>query len=122
MCFVLTEQSVMVLSSHLSDTVLCSHLFTSSSVTAHNCFFQAEKAKQLLYQVKYGRYGQSDPYTALQRDAFGTIDSSFDESSVNMMYDNQLTQLENLIATQHGAQMRMGEQLSSAEKRYCKVY
>jgi flagellar biosynthesis chaperone FliJ len=37
------------------------------------------------------------------------------------MYDNQLAQLENLIATQRKAQMKMREQLSVAEKRYHKV-
>ena len=37
------------------------------------------------------------------------------------MYDNQLTQLENLIATQRKAQYRMREQLAAVEKRYHKV-
>lgn len=31
--------------------------------------FQAEKAKQFLYQAKYGRLGLNDPLAALQRDS-----------------------------------------------------
>lgn len=83
--------------------------------------FQAEKAKQLLYQAKYGRFGLGDPFIALQRDAIGTRDSNFDETAVKSMYDNQLAQLENLIATQRKAQLKMREQLANAEKRYHKV-
>ena len=82
---------------------------------------QAEKAKQLLYQAKYGRFGLGDPFVALQRDAVGTRDSNFDEAAVKSMYDNQLAQLENLIATQRKAQLKMREQLANAEKRYHKV-
>lgn len=82
---------------------------------------KAEKAKQLLYQAKYGRFGLGDPFVALQRDAIGQRDSNFDEAAVKSMYDNQLAQLENLIATQRKAQLKMREQLASAEKRYHKV-
>ncbi|XP_025106419.1 CTTNBP2 N-terminal-like protein isoform X2 [Pomacea canaliculata] len=82
---------------------------------------KAEKAKQLLYQAKYGRFGLGDPFMALQRDAVGTKDSNFDEAAVKAMYDNQLAQLENLIATQRKAQLKMREQLTNAEKRYHKV-
>ena len=82
---------------------------------------QAEKAKQLLYQAKYGRFGLGDPFMALQRDSDNLKDNSFDESAIKAMYDNQLAQLENLIATQRKAQLKMREQLSSAEKRYHKV-
>ena len=82
---------------------------------------QAEKAKQLLYQAKYGRFGLGDPFHALQRDSDSQKDNSFDESAVKAMYDNQLVQLENLIATQRNAQQRMREQLAAVEKRYHKV-
>ena len=82
---------------------------------------QAEKAKQMLYQAKYGRFGLGDPFLALQRDADRQKDNSFDEAAVKAMYDNQLTQLENLIATQGKAQQRMREQLAAVEKRYHKV-
>ena len=37
------------------------------------------------------------------------------------MYDDQLTQLENLISTQHRAQHQMREQLGAIEKRFYKV-
>ncbi|XP_061187409.1 cortactin-binding protein 2-like isoform X2 [Saccostrea echinata] len=82
---------------------------------------KAEKAKQLLYQAKYGRFGLGDPFSALQRDSDNLKDNSFDESAIKSMYDNQLAQLENLIATQRKAQLKMREQLSAAEKRYHKV-
>lgn len=82
---------------------------------------KAEKAKQMLYQAKYGRFGLGDPFLALQRDADRQKDNSFDEAAVKAMYDNQLTQLENLIATQGKAQQRMREQLAAVEKRYHKV-
>ena len=83
--------------------------------------FQTEKAKQLLYQAKYGRFGLGDPFNALQRDSDCQKDNSFDETAVKAMYDNQLAQLENLIDTQRKAQQRMREQLASVEKRYHKV-
>ena len=82
---------------------------------------QTEKAKQLLYQAKYGRFGLGDPFHALQRDSDSQRDNSFDEAAVKALYDNQLTQLENLIATQRKAQQRMREQLAAVEKRYHKV-
>lgn len=83
--------------------------------------FQADKAKQLLYQAKYGRFGLGDPFVALQRDAEGKNDAGFDEAAIKSMYDNQLAQLENLIATQRKAQLKMREQLGSSEKRFHKV-
>ena len=82
---------------------------------------QAEKAKQLFNQAKYGRFGLGDPFLALQRDSDSQRDNTFDEAAVKAMYDNQLTQLENLIATQRKAQHRMREQLAAVEKRYHKV-
>ncbi|CAG5115899.1 unnamed protein product, partial [Candidula unifasciata] len=82
---------------------------------------KAEKAKQLLYQAKYGRFGLGDPFIALQRDAEGKNDASFDEAAIKSMYDNQLAQLENLIATQRKAQLKMREQLGNSEKRFHKV-
>ncbi|RUS87332.1 hypothetical protein EGW08_004874 [Elysia chlorotica] len=82
---------------------------------------KAEKAKQLLYQAKYGRFGLGDPFVALQRDAEGKNDTGFDEAAIKSMYDNQLAQLENLIATQRKAQLKMREQLVNSEKRFHKV-
>ncbi|WAR25566.1 CTTB2-like protein [Mya arenaria] len=82
---------------------------------------KAEKAKQLLYQAKYGRFGLGDPFSAMQRDSDNMADNTFDESAIKSMYDNQLAQLENLIATQRKAQMKMREQMLSAEKKYHKV-
>lgn len=58
---------------------------------------------------------------ALQRDSDNMKDSSFDETAIKLMYDNQLAQLENLIATQRKAQVKMREQLNAAEKRFHKV-
>ena len=57
----------------------------------------------------------------MQRDSDSQKDNSFDEAAVKAMYDNQLMQLENLIATQRKAQQRMREQLAAVEKRYHKV-
>lgn len=74
-----------------------------------------------MYQAKYGRFGLGDPFTALQRDSDNMRDNTFDESAIKAMYDNQLAQLENLIATQRKAQLKMREQLTAAEKRYHKV-
>ena len=85
-------------------------------------YLQAEKAKQLLYQAKYGRFGLGDPFSAMQRDSDNMKDNTFDESAIKSMYDNQLAQLENLIATQRKAQMKMREQMIIGEKRYHKVY
>ena len=85
------------------------------------CLFQADKAKQLLYQAKYGRFGLGDPFTAMQRDSDNMKDNAFDESAIKSMYDNQLNQLENLIATQRKAQMKMRDHIVAAEKRYTKV-
>ena len=83
---------------------------------------QAEKAKHFLYEAKYGRFGGlGDPLHALQRDSELTADSSFDESAVKAMYDDQLTQLDNLISTQHSAQQQMREQLGAVDKRFHKV-
>lgn len=82
---------------------------------------KADKAKQLLYQAKYGRFGLGDPFTAMQRDSDNMKDNAFDESAIKSMYDNQLNQLENLIATQRKAQMKMRDHILAAEKRYQKV-
>lgn len=83
---------------------------------------KAEKAKHFLYEAKYGRFGGlGDPLHALQRDSELTADSSFDESAVKAMYDDQLTQLDNLISTQHHAQQQMREQLGAVDKRFHKV-
>ncbi|XP_050414104.1 CTTNBP2 N-terminal-like protein [Patella vulgata] len=82
---------------------------------------RAEKSKQLYYQAKYGRFGLGDPFMALQRDSDNTKDNIFDESAIKSMYDNQLAQLENLIATQRKAQLKMREQLANSEKRTQKI-
>ena len=74
-----------------------------------------------MYQAKYGRFGLGDPFQSMQRDSDCQKDNSFDEAAVKNMYDNQLMQLENLIATQRKAQQRMREQLAAVEKRYHKV-
>lgn len=87
-----------------------------------NVVWQAEKAKHFLYEAKYGRFGGlGDPLHALQRDSELNADSSFDESAVKAMYDDQLTQLDNLITTQHRAQQQMREQLNAVDKRFHKV-
>lgn len=75
----------------------------------------------MLYQAKYGRFGLGDPFIALQRDADCKNDGGFDEAAIKSMYDNQLAQLENLIATQRKAQLKMREQLGNSEKRFHKV-
>ncbi|ESO88866.1 hypothetical protein LOTGIDRAFT_56067, partial [Lottia gigantea] len=82
---------------------------------------RAEKSKQLYYQAKYGRFGLGDPFMALQRDSDNTKDNAFDEPAIKAMYDNQLAQLENLIATQRKAQLKMREQLVNSEKRVHKM-
>jgi Cortactin-binding protein-2 len=84
---------------------------------------KAEKAKHYLYEAKYGRFGGlGDHCQALQRDSELNADTSFDEAAVRSMYDDQLTQLDNLIATQHRAQQKMREQLAAIDKRYHKVH
>ena len=57
----------------------------------------------------------------MQRDSDNMKDNAFDESAIKSMYDNQLNQLENLIATQRKAQMKMRDHIVSSEKRYTKV-
>lgn len=68
---------------------------------------KAEKAKQMLYQAKYGRLGLNDPFAALQRDSetCGSNDD-FDEASVGRLYESQLAHLERLIAVQRRAHQR----------------
>lgn len=69
--------------------------------------YQAEKAKQLLYQAKYGRLGLNDPLAALQRDSDSTgANDDFDEAAIGKMYESQLAQLEKLIAVQRKAHHR----------------
>ena len=101
------------------------HLYFADRLCRWWCIdvaWQAEKAKHFLYEAKYGRFGGlGDPLHALQRDSELNADSSFDESAVKAMYDDQLTQLDNLITTQHRAQQQMREQLSAVDKRYHKV-
>ena len=100
----------------LSCCYICVILFTLC------CVWQAEKAKHFLYEAKYGRFGGlGDPLHALQRDSELNADSTFDESAVKAMYDDQLTQLDNLITTQHHAQQQMREQLGAVDKRLHKV-
>uniref|UniRef100_A0A914WVV1 Cortactin-binding protein-2 N-terminal domain-containing protein n=1 Tax=Plectus sambesii TaxID=2011161 RepID=A0A914WVV1_9BILA len=83
---------------------------------------RAEKAKQLLYQAKYGRLGLNDPLAALQRDSetAGSTDD-FDEAAVGHMYESQLAQLERLIAVQRRAHHRAKQVLASAERRHAKT-
>lgn len=83
-------------------------------------YFQAERVKQLLYQAKYGKFG-NDPFAALQRDSYGAYEKHFDENAVKGMYDNQLTQLENLIAQHRNAHGRLKNQLSETEEAHAKV-
>lgn len=68
---------------------------------------KADKAKQMLYQAKYGRLGLNDPFAALQRDSetCGSNDD-FDEASVGRLYESQLAHLERLIAVQRRAHQR----------------
>lgn len=68
---------------------------------------KAEKAKQMLYQAKYGRLGLNDPFTALQRDSDTCAASDdFDEASVGRLYESQLAHLERLIAVQRRAHQK----------------
>lgn len=82
---------------------------------------KTEQARHLLYQAKYGRFGLNDPFLALQRDFTEDHDDTFTESSVKILYDNQLMQLENLIETQKKAQFKMQDQLANLERKYHKV-
>ncbi|XP_064633847.1 cortactin-binding protein 2-like [Lineus longissimus] len=82
---------------------------------------KAEKARQMLYQAKYGRFGLGDPFYSLQRDSDGTRENGFDENAVRNMYDNQLGQLENLISIQKKAQVKMREQMKNTEHKYHKL-
>ena len=97
--------------------------YQTSTHAAHACFFsfQCDKTKQLFYQAKYGRFGLGDAFLALQRDSESQKNDDFDENGLKAMYDNQLGQLENLIATQRRGQQRMREQLHAMEKKYYKV-
>ncbi|XP_074645059.1 cortactin-binding protein 2-like [Tubulanus polymorphus] len=82
---------------------------------------KAEKAKQLMYQAKYGRFGLTDPFCALQRDSEGHNDKSFDENAIKNMYENQLVQLEKLITVQRKAQIKMKDQIGLTDKKYHKA-
>ncbi|KAF6021898.1 hypothetical protein EB796_019792 [Bugula neritina] len=63
-----------------------------------------QQTKQAFYRAKYGRFGITDPFTALQRDSEQVLDDQFDHDQVKSSFDDQLQQLENLIETQRRAQ------------------
>lgn len=44
--------------------------------------WQNQQTKQALYQAKYGRFGVSDPFQALQRDSEDVADDNFDHAQV----------------------------------------
>ena len=100
------------------------HFVTGDShltVITVSVYQQSEKSKQLLYQAKYGRFGLGDPFFAIQRDSDGVKDTSFDEAAVKNMYEDQLSQLEHLIAVQRQAQVKLRDQMKNAEGKYHKV-
>lgn len=83
---------------------------------------KSEKAKQLLYQAKYGRLAGDDPLSALQRDSNLTgADSEPDESTVGQMYETQLSQLERLISVQRRCHSRSKQILAAAERRHTRT-
>ena len=72
-------------------------------------------------RAKYGCASVSNPINALQRDSDVNNDTSYDDASVRAMYNDQLTQLENLITRQHVCQQQMRDQLIAVEKQYHSV-
>ena len=81
---------------------------------------QAEKAKQFLYQSKYGCFSASSPFHALLRDS--TLVGDSDElHPARPLYDEQLRLLDNLVQTGNNSQLRCRIQLASIEKQYHKV-
>jgi len=82
---------------------------------------KAERVKQLLYQAKYGQFSLNDPFAALQRDSYGAYNPSCDEASIKAMYNNQLSQVENLILQHRRAQQRLRQHLFDAEQQHAKV-
>lgn len=62
--------------------------------------FQSEKAKQLLFEARYGRLTGYDPLSALQRDSKFLGEEVDDDGTVGQMYESQLKQLERLISAQ----------------------
>ncbi|GAB6020687.1 hypothetical protein CHUAL_003356 [Chamberlinius hualienensis] len=82
---------------------------------------KAERVKQLLYQAKYGQFSLNDPFSALQRDSYAAYNPSCDEASIKAMYNNQLSQVENLILQHQKAQQRLKQHLRDAEVQHAKV-
>jgi len=82
---------------------------------------QAEKAKQFLYQAKYGRFGLVDPVHALQQQEVSgenNVKGHDNKAAAKAIYEDQLMQLEHLIDTQHKSQEQMREQLSDLSSTY----
>lgn len=46
------------------------------------CIFKNQQTKQAFYRAKYGRFGITDPFTALQRDSEQVLDDQFDHDQV----------------------------------------
>lgn len=77
---------------------------------------KSEKAKQFLYQAKYGRFSLSDPLYAMQRES-----DSKGTPAARPKFDDPMTQLDKLIEKQHEAEKQMREQLDVIDVRHQKV-
>uniref|UniRef100_A0A0M3IN93 CortBP2 domain-containing protein n=1 Tax=Ascaris lumbricoides TaxID=6252 RepID=A0A0M3IN93_ASCLU len=83
---------------------------------------KSEKAKQLLYQAKYGRLAGDDPISALHRDSnLADAESELDEAQVGQMYESQLSQLERLISVQRRCHSRSKQILAATERRHARI-
>ncbi|KHN87512.1 Uncharacterized protein Tcan_15400 [Toxocara canis] len=83
---------------------------------------KSERAKQLLYQAKYGRLAGDDPMSALQRDSnLAGAEGDLDEAQVGQMYESQLSQLEKLICVQRRCHARSKQILAAAERRHARI-
>lgn len=74
-----------------------------------------------MYQAKYGQFSLNDPFAALQRDSYGAYNPNCDEAAIKAMYNNQLSQVENLILQHQRAQQRLRQHLFDAEQQHAKV-
>uniref|UniRef100_A0A0N5AX86 CortBP2 domain-containing protein n=1 Tax=Syphacia muris TaxID=451379 RepID=A0A0N5AX86_9BILA len=83
--------------------------------------YKSEKAKQLLFEARYGRLTEYDPFSALQRDSKLQNEDVKDGSGVGQMYESQLKQLERLISAQKKYHARYKQVLAATERRHARI-
>ncbi|CAL8091306.1 unnamed protein product [Calicophoron daubneyi] len=101
-----------------------------SELEARELVINSLKVSKVNCRAKYGVAGFdepksgafSDPFRALHRDSLvAPSSSSNSEAGLKPLYDTQLAQLENLIASQRHAQEKMRQQFAAMEKKYLKA-